>query len=94
MDDIPYHPDGSESVDAISSHRQRALDDEYVLPVAKPSEEIKQLIDAGSDYVCPTPENLILFKSENEGIRCRCGGWDPHPYLPVKYPLMLFNWIT
>ena len=37
-------------------------DDEYVSQVAKTAEEGKQLIEAGFDYVCTTPENLMLFK--------------------------------
>jgi len=36
--------------------------DEFVSKVAQNAEEAKQLVEGGFDYVCTTPENLMLFK--------------------------------
>jgi integrase len=37
-------------------------DDDYVSKVAKTAEEARQLVEDGFDYVCTTPECLMLFK--------------------------------
>lgn len=37
-------------------------DDEYVSKIAKTSTEASQLIETGFEYVCTTPENIMLFK--------------------------------
>jgi hypothetical protein len=36
--------------------------DEYVTKVAANTDEACQLIEAGFEYVCTTPENLMIFK--------------------------------
>jgi len=36
--------------------------DEYVSKIAKSAEEASQLVEAGFEYVCTTPENFMLFK--------------------------------
>lgn len=36
--------------------------DEFHSAAAKTTEEAKKLVEAGFDYVCTTPENLILFR--------------------------------
>jgi hypothetical protein len=36
--------------------------DEYASKVAKTVKEASKLVEAGFDYVCTTPENLMLFK--------------------------------
>ncbi len=36
--------------------------DEYVSKVARNAEEACQLVEAGFEYVCTTPENLMIFK--------------------------------
>ena len=37
-------------------------DDEYVSKIAKTTKEASQLIEAGFEYVCTTPENFMLFR--------------------------------
>jgi len=37
-------------------------DDEYVSKVATNAEEACQLVEAGFEYVCTTPENLMIFR--------------------------------
>lgn len=36
--------------------------DEYNSAVAKTAEEAKQLIESGFDYICTTPEQLMIFR--------------------------------
>jgi len=36
-------------------------DDEYVSKVAQTTEEARQLTEAGFEYICTTPESLMLF---------------------------------
>lgn len=36
--------------------------DGYVSKVAKNAEEACELIEAGFEYVCTTPENLMIFR--------------------------------
>ena len=36
--------------------------DEFICRVAKNVEEAKNLIEAGFDYVCTTPDNVMLFR--------------------------------
>ncbi len=36
--------------------------DEYYSATAKTTEEAKQLVEAGFEYVCTTPENIMLFR--------------------------------
>jgi hypothetical protein len=37
-------------------------DDEYVSKVAANAEEAKQYVESGFEYVCTTPDNLMLFR--------------------------------
>ena len=37
-------------------------DDEYISKVFRTAEEASKLVEAGFEYVCTTPENLMLFK--------------------------------
>ena len=37
-------------------------DDEYVSKVATKTEEARQLLEAGFEYVCTTPEHIMLFR--------------------------------
>jgi len=36
--------------------------DEFITRVAKTTQEAKELLNARFDYVCTTPENLMLFR--------------------------------
>jgi hypothetical protein len=36
--------------------------DEFVSKVAKTTDEAAKLLEVGFEYVCTTPENLMLFK--------------------------------
>ena len=36
--------------------------DEYHSATAKTTEEVKKLIETGFEYVCTTPEDLMLFR--------------------------------
>ena len=49
--------------DPICSLRARK-DEEYVSKVAKTADEAGSLIDAGFDYVCTTPDELMIFKKK------------------------------
>lgn len=37
-------------------------DDEYISKISRTAEEASKLVEAGFEYVCTTPENLMLFK--------------------------------
>jgi integrase len=37
-------------------------DDEYISKISRTAEDARQLVEAGFEYVCTTPENLMLFK--------------------------------
>jgi len=37
-------------------------DDEYISKSSRTAEEARQLVEAGFEYVCTTPKNLMLFK--------------------------------
>jgi integrase len=37
-------------------------DDDYVSNIAKNTEEARQLLEAGFEYVCTTPEEIMLFR--------------------------------
>lgn len=39
-------------------------DDEYVSKFAKKAEDASQLIVSGFEYVCTTPDDLMLFRKE------------------------------
>lgn len=38
--------------------------DEYVSKIAKKAEEAGQLIEAGFEYICTTPDDLMLFRKK------------------------------
>jgi integrase len=46
----------------VYTHLIAFRDDEYVSKVAHTAEEASALIEAGFEYVCTTPEDLMLFK--------------------------------
>ena len=46
----------------VYTHLIDIQSDEYVSKVVKTAKEAGQLIETGFEYVCTTPENLMLFK--------------------------------
>jgi hypothetical protein len=46
----------------VYTHLVNLGETEYVCKVAKNSLEAQQLIEAGFEYVCTTPEGLMLFR--------------------------------
>jgi len=37
-------------------------DDEYTSKVAQNTKEASELVEAGFEYICTTPENIMLFR--------------------------------
>jgi hypothetical protein len=53
---------------------------EFVSKVAKTAEEAARLLEGGFEYVCTTPEDLMLFKKRKQGgFILRCGRWGLNP---------------
>jgi len=46
----------------IYTHFTEFRSDEYISKVARDAEEARQLVEAAFEYVCTTPENLMLFR--------------------------------
>jgi len=46
----------------VYTHLINFKDDEYVSNIAKTADEAGRLIEAGFDYVCSTPDNLMVFR--------------------------------
>jgi integrase len=46
----------------VYTHLIAFRDDEYVSKIAHTAEEASTLVEAGFEYVCTTPEDLLLFK--------------------------------
>ena len=46
----------------VYTHLVNFAHDEYISKIAKTAEEARILVEAGFEYVCMTPENLMLFK--------------------------------
>ncbi len=46
----------------VYTHLINFKTDEFVSKVAKTTEEVARLLEAGFEYVCTTPENVMFFK--------------------------------
>ena len=47
----------------IYTHLVDWKDDEYISKIAKTSVEACKLIEAGFEYTCTAPDNLMIFKN-------------------------------
>lgn len=48
----------------VYTHLIDFRDDEYVSKIARKSKEAQQLIENGFEYVCTTPDDLMLFRKK------------------------------
>ncbi len=46
----------------VYTHLVNFKTDEFVSKVAKTADEAAKLVEGGFEYVCTTPENLLLFR--------------------------------
>ena len=46
----------------VYTHLVAFKDDEYTSKIAKTAKEASELVEAGFEYICTTPESLMLFR--------------------------------